>query len=68
MGEMARLAHRLAGTARSFGLVAIGDLGKQIEDAAKKGHVSEELLHALAIAVDATKAELSAAYGPRRSP
>jgi signal transduction histidine kinase/HPt (histidine-containing phosphotransfer) domain-containing protein/ActR/RegA family two-component response regulator len=66
-GEMSRLAHRLAGTARSFGLVAIGDIGKEIEDAAKKGHVPEELLHALAIAVDATKVELTAAHGPRRS-
>jgi CheY-like chemotaxis protein len=66
-GEMARLAHRLAGTARTFGLVAIGDLGKKIEDAAKKGHIPEELLHALARAVDATKVELAAAHGPPRS-
>jgi CheY-like chemotaxis protein len=66
-GEMARLAHRLAGTARSFGLAAIGDIGKEIEDAAKKGHVPEELLHALARAVDATKVELAAAHGPPRS-
>jgi signal transduction histidine kinase/ActR/RegA family two-component response regulator/HPt (histidine-containing phosphotransfer) domain-containing protein len=59
--EAARLAHRLAGTSRMFGLVRIGDLGVVIEGEALEGRVSDERLNALAGALDATERALAAA-------
>ena len=64
--EMARLAHRLAGTSRMFGLVAIGELGMAIKSAALEGQVSDELLNGLARALDATEHALDAVTGLRR--
>ena len=61
--EMAKLAHRLVGTSRTLGLVAIGDHGTAIERAAVEGHVSDHLLDALAVAVDETERELGMSYG-----
>jgi PAS domain S-box-containing protein len=52
----ARLAHRLKGTARSFGFVAIADRAERIEAAAKaaQGEEIERLLQALEAVLDAT--------------
>ncbi|WP_191057496.1 hybrid sensor histidine kinase/response regulator [Geminicoccus harenae] len=61
-----RPAHRLAGTAPSFGLLRIGVTARAIEQAAADGHPVEELVIQLQQAVRDTEAEIaaSATTGP----
>jgi CheY-like chemotaxis protein len=61
--KAARLAHRLKGTARSFGLVAVADRAEEIEKAAKAEEDVERLLPGLDTALDATAAALEAGPG-----
>ena len=59
----ARLAHRLKGTARSFGLVAIADRAEEIEKAAKTEQDLGKPLQALDEALDTTARALEMAPG-----
>jgi len=54
-------AHRLAGTAPSFGLLRIGILARAIEQAATDGQKLDEMIAQLQQAVRDTQAELAAA-------
>ncbi len=54
-----RLAHRLKGTARSFGLVAVGDAAEAVEHAAKDGLDIQSSLARYLAALDATARELA---------
>ncbi|WP_159715757.1 ATP-binding protein [Geminicoccus flavidas] len=51
-------AHRLAGTAPSFGLLRIGVLARSIEQQAKAGHETGDLVVRLRQAIGATKEEI----------
>ena len=54
------LGHRMKGIGASYGFVAITDLGKQIEDAAKAG--TEGALRALVDAYDAYIAKVTVTF------
>ncbi|WP_027135638.1 hybrid sensor histidine kinase/response regulator [Geminicoccus roseus] len=58
LAGVARSAHRLAGTAPSFGLRRIGMLGREIEERALRGDDIAELVGLLQQAVAATRVEL----------
>jgi CheY-like chemotaxis protein len=59
-----RLAHRLKGTARSFGLVAVGDAAEAVEHAAKDGLDIQSSLARYLAALDATARELATPHAP----
>ncbi|WP_222182054.1 hybrid sensor histidine kinase/response regulator [Geminicoccus harenae] len=56
--EVAGPAHRLAGTAPSFGLLRVGVLARSIEQQALAGQPVDELVRQLAVTVAATRAEV----------
>ena len=58
LAEVARPAHRLAGSAPSFGLLRVGVLARSIEQQALAGQPVDALVHQLAAAVAATRAEV----------
>jgi PAS domain S-box-containing protein len=58
-GDRARLAHRLKGTARSFGLVGLGDAAEAIELAAKSGRDVSPGLDRYAAALELTAEQLA---------
>lgn len=60
----AQLAHRVKGSARSFGLVGLGTAAAAIEAAAGEGHHLWPALDAYAEAVEATAARLAAGRPP----
>jgi signal transduction histidine kinase/CheY-like chemotaxis protein/HPt (histidine-containing phosphotransfer) domain-containing protein len=62
--ELALPAHRLAGTAPSFGLIRIGALARVVEERALNGDVALDLLHDLSVAVAATRSALKDGYLP----
>jgi HPt (histidine-containing phosphotransfer) domain-containing protein len=55
---VARLAHRLAGMAPSFGMLQVGKVSRSIEQRARAGQQVEDLTSELAEVVSATRAEL----------
>jgi signal transduction histidine kinase/ActR/RegA family two-component response regulator len=57
--EVAKPAHRLAGTAPSFGLLRVGTLARAIELRALQGQPIDELVGRLQAAVAATREELA---------
>ncbi|WP_051328989.1 ATP-binding protein [Geminicoccus roseus] len=56
--EVAKLAHRLAGSAPSFGLVQIGEIARSIEDEARNGRELRDHLLRLNQAIGRTRDEL----------
>ena len=54
-GEVAETAHQLRGTACSFGLMCIGAAAARIEDDARRGRITTDLLDELLAAIDLTR-------------
>ncbi len=65
-----RLAHRLKGTTRSFGLVGLGDAAEAVERDSRRGLDLQPALARYARALDATAGELAGRRParPRASP
>ncbi len=65
-----RLAHRLKGTTRSFGLVGLGDAAEAVERDSRRGLDLQPALARYARALDATAGELAGRRParPRESP
>lgn len=63
-GARCRLANRLAGTTRSFGLVGLGDAAAALERAVETGLDARPALAVYAAALDATATQLAARQRP----
>jgi CheY-like chemotaxis protein len=61
LAQIAAAAHRLAGVARNFGCLALGDIAAGIETAAKQGEASQARQAAFEAALTATLATLPGA-------